>query len=50
MVPVIAVLVIGGVEAYALSKGIDGKGLIASVGALSAIAGYYYSKAKHGKT
>lgn len=48
MIPILAVLAIAGVEIYALSKGVDGKALVASVGALSAITGYYYHKAKHG--
>lgn len=49
MVPIIAILAIVSVETVAILHGIDGKGVVASVGALSGIAGYYYHKAKHGK-
>lgn len=49
MIPLVAILAIAGVEMFAIAHGINGKALVASVGALSAIAGYYYHKAKHGK-
>lgn len=47
MIPVFAVLAIVTVETLAILHGIDGKALVASVGALAAIAGYYYAKDKH---
>lgn len=49
MIPVLAILAIAGVEAFAIAHGIDGKALVATVGALSAIAGYYYHKGRHAK-
>lgn len=48
MIVVLAIVAIAGVEVYALSLGIDGKALVAAVGALSAIAGYQFRKVKHG--
>lgn len=39
-VPIVAIAVIGGLEWYALSKGINGVALTASIAAISGIAGY----------
>ena len=39
-VPIVAILTIGAVEAYALSKGINGVALTSSIAAISGIAGF----------
>lgn len=49
VVPIIAVLGIVAIEGWAIAHGINGKGVVASVGALSAVAGYYYHKARNAK-
>ncbi len=40
IVPVIAIITIGGIEFYALSQGINGVVMTCSIAAISGIAGY----------
>lgn len=40
LIPIIAILVIGALEAYALSKGINGAMLSVSIGLIAGIGGY----------
>lgn len=48
VVAVVAVVAVLGIELFALSRGIDGVALAASVGAVSAIGGYYFKGRKRG--
>ena len=49
IVAILALLIIGGLEFYALSKGIDGTLFAAAVGAISAISGYVIRGMKNGR-
>ena len=40
LTPIIAIIVIGALEAYALSKGLDGVALSASIGIIAGLGGY----------
>lgn len=40
LLPIIAIVVIGGLEAIAIYKGIDGKALALTIAAIAGLAGY----------
>ena len=40
ILPILAIIIIGGLEALAMYKGVDGKGLALTIAAIAGLAGY----------